>query len=253
MTVPAHSDVKSAARVMQIFQLFAELRRPASLAFVSQRLGLPKSSCLALLKTLEAHGYLYALNDARDYYPTRRILKEAQAIAENDPFLSLARPILQSLTAATHETAFLARRSAKQVHYVEVNESGQALRFAATVGEKRPLYIGAAGQSLLGAMAETERNALIDRLEFERFSDRTVHDARELRKRIEEGLARGWFVSIDGYQEGVSSIGQFVMFNGEPYAIVAAAPTQRLRQNEDGIAKAVLEACNALSRASIEM
>jgi IclR family acetate operon transcriptional repressor len=251
MTVPAHSDVKSAARVMQIFQLFAELRQPASLAVVSQRLGMPKSSCLALLKTLEANGYVYLLNDARDYYPTRRIFKEAQAIADNDPFLSFVRPILQSLCVSTRETAFLARRSAELAHYVEVLESGQALRFAATVGEKRPLYIGAAGLSLLGAMEENERDGLIGRLAFEKFSDQTVADAHDLAQRVEEGLARGWFMSIDGYQAGVSSIGQFVMLNGEPFAVVVAAPTQRMRENEDGIVKAVLEACRALSRTSI--
>lgn len=248
MTVPPHPDVKSAVRVLQIFQLFAELRQPASLATVSQRLGLPKSSCSALLKTLEANGYLYLLNDARDYYPTRRLLKQAQTIVENDPFLSLLRPVLERLCAATQETAFLARRSGQLVHYVEVLESGQALRFAATVGERRPLYIGAAGQSLLGAMEPNERNALIETLAYEKYSDRTVPGGSELRQRVEEGLARGWFRSIDGYQAGVSSIGQYVTLHGEPYAVVVAAPTPRLVANEAAIFHAVLEACHSISR-----
>jgi hypothetical protein len=65
------------------------------------------------------------------------------------------------------------------------------------------------------------------------------------------GLARGWFMSTNGYQAGVSSIGQFVMLNGEAYSVVVAAPTPRLRENEDGIAKVLLEACRAFSCTSI--
>ena len=242
---PRATDVKSAVRVLQIFQLFAELRQPASLTVISQRLGLPKSSCLALLKTLEANGYLYQLNDFRDYYPTRRIWKEAKVIAESDPFLARLRPMLQSLSEQTQETAFLARRSGTEVHYVEVIESGQALRFAATVGEKRPLYIGAAGLSLLGAMPLPERKALVAGLDFRKFSDRTPH-AAALLDSVEEGLARGWFLSIDAYQAGVSSIGQFLRLNDEDYAVVVAAPTDRLRGKEDLIAQAISVVCRSM-------
>lgn len=244
----ASSDVKSAVRVLQIFQLFAETRQPAPLSLIAHRLGVPKSSCLALLRTLEANGYLYQLNDFRDYYPTRRIWKEAQVIAQGDPFLSRLRPLLQGLSERTRETAFLARRSGSEVHYVEVIESGQALRFAATVGEKRPLYIGAAGLCLLGAMPQPEREALVKGLAFEKFSDRTVAGAKALLKVVDEGLARGWFLSIGAYQSGVSSIGRPIRLNGEDYAVVVAAPTDRLREHEQAIVSAVHETWAAMQR-----
>ena len=247
MSFSSAGDVKSAVRVIQIFQLFAELKRPLPLTSISLKLDFPKSSCLALLKTLEAHGYLYQINDTRTYYPTRRLLLEGQVIAENDPFLSHVRPLLQALCDTTKETVFLARRTGLLSHYVEVIESDQTLRFAATVGEKRSLHIGAAGHSLLAAMAEKEREALMATMDFEKFSSETVTSMAALQNLISQGKARGWFMSIGGYQSDVASIGNYVWINGEAYAIVVAAPTNRLKTNEAAISQAVLHCCSQIT------
>lgn len=241
------ADVKSARRVVEIFQLFAEQREALPLATISKRLALPKSSCLALLKTLEANGYLYRMHESADYYPTRRIFDEARVIVDNDPLLSNLRPVLQELCGATGETVFLATRTGHQSHYLEVVQSGQTLRFAATVGEKRPLHIGAAGQALLGAMDEDARNQLIDELTFEQFTPSTVTTKSRYRRMIEQGLQRGWFVSVGGYQSDVASIGQFAWINGEPYAIVIGAPAQRIKGNETAIGRAVSRCCKKVS------
>jgi DNA-binding IclR family transcriptional regulator len=247
MGIPPDTDVKSARRVVAIFELFAELKQAAPLALISKRLTLPKSSCLALLKTLESNGYLYQLNNSRDYYPTRRMFDEARIITDNDPLLSHIRPILRELSERTGETVFLARRTGELSHYLEVVQSGQTLRYAATVGEKRGLHIGAAGQCLLAAMDEIDRDTLIDQLKLERYSSDTVTSAIRLKQLITEGKRRGWFMSVGGYQSGVASIGNHVWINGEAYAIVVGAPTQRLQAKELSIGQTVVEFCRKIS------
>ncbi len=243
----AETDVKSARRVLDIFQLFAEMRRPASLALISKRLNFPKSSCVAILKTLEANGYLYCVNDAKDYYPTRRILDEAKVIISHDPLLSHLRPILQALAAETGETVFLAKRDGLLVHYLEVVESQQTLRYAASVGEKRPLHIGAAGQCLLAAMDDGEREELISQLPLEKFSTKTVTSCVAYSKLIAQGKARGWFMSSGGYQEEVASIGNHAIVNGEVYAVVVGGPVKRLTNNAESIGRTVSKYCDRAS------
>lgn len=240
-------DVKSARRVMQIFQLFAERREALPLASISKRLDLPKSSCFALLKTLEASGYLYRMHHSADYYPTRRIFDEARLFVDSDPLLSNLRPVLQSLCNETGETVFLATRIGHLSHYLEVVQSGQTLRYAATVGEKRPLHIGAAGQALLAALDDVTLDALLDELIFEQFAPTTVTDKARYRRLIERGRQRGWFVSIGGYQSDVASVGQTAWINGEAYAIVVGAPTQRIKGNEEAIGQAVAAYCRWVS------
>ncbi len=237
------ADVKSAVRVLQIFQLYAELKAPASLATVSQRLEMPKSSCQALLRTLEAHGYLANRDDTKDYYPTRKLYEEMRVIVEEDPLLKDLMPLLRELSDATGETVFLARRHDLMSHYLEVVQGKQSLRFAGVAGDRRPLYIGAAGQSLLGGMPKAERVAVVNRLQFERFSPNTLPNGAALLKKVDEGLKRGWFMSIGGYQIEVSSIGNYVWLNDQLYAIVIAAPTQRIERNQQALGRQVMDLC----------
>ncbi|WP_197424953.1 IclR family transcriptional regulator [Bordetella sp. N] len=237
------ADVKSAVRVLQIFQLYAEIKAPASLATISQRLEMPKSSCQALLRTLEAHGYLSNRDESKDYYPTRKLYDEMRTIVEEDPFLKDLMPLLEELSDATGESVFLARRQDLMAHYLEIVQGRQSLRFAGTAGERRPLYIGAAGQSLLGGMPKAERVALVNRLEFERFSPNTITSGAALLKQVEEGVKRGWFMSIGGFQLEVSSIGNYVWLNEQLYAIVIAAPTQRIERNQKTLSRLVMDLC----------
>ncbi|WP_158219323.1 MULTISPECIES: IclR family transcriptional regulator [unclassified Achromobacter] len=235
--------MKSAVRVLQIFQLFAELKTPASLASISQRLEMPKSSCQALLRTLEAHGYLSNRDDTKDYYPTRKLFEQMRVIVEQDPLLKDLMPLLQALSDETGETVFLARREGTLVHYMEVVQGRQTLRFAGLAGDRSPLYIGAAGQSLLGGMPKAERVALVNQLEFQRYSPNTIVSASALLKQIDEGLKKGWFLSIGGFQQEVSSIGNYVWLNDNLYAIVIAAPTQRVERNQKSISRHIVDLC----------
>ena len=236
-------DVKSAVRVLQIFQLFAETKVPASLATISQQLEMPKSSCQALLRTLETHGYVANRDESKNYYPTRKLYEQMRVIVEEDPFLKDLMPLLQELSDASGESVFLAHRQDLMAHYLEIVQGRQALRFAGTAGERRPLYIGAAGQSLLGGMPKAERVALVNRIRFERFSPNTITSATALLKEVEVGVKRGWFMSIGGYQQEVSSIGNFVWLNGQLYAIVIAAPTQRIERNQKTLSRLVMDLC----------
>ena len=66
----AASTTKSARRVMEILELFDQVRRPMSLKEVCDRLGLAPSSGIALLKSLVFVGYLEFDKASRTYLPT---------------------------------------------------------------------------------------------------------------------------------------------------------------------------------------
>ena len=62
----------SAKRALQIFELFAEIRRPASVTEVWRTLGHPQSSTSKLLKLMATMGYLRYDGENRQYVPTLR-------------------------------------------------------------------------------------------------------------------------------------------------------------------------------------
>lgn len=66
--------VKSARRVLEIFEYFAVTHAPVTLKELSTRLGYPLSSTSQLLKSLQALGYLRYDSATRTYRPTLRVM-----------------------------------------------------------------------------------------------------------------------------------------------------------------------------------
>ena len=76
----AQDQVKAAGRTLDLFETFATARGPLSLTELSQRIGIPVSSCHALVRTLQNRGYVYVLEERKRIYPTKRLAALAEAI-----------------------------------------------------------------------------------------------------------------------------------------------------------------------------
>ena len=240
-----NSDVKSAKRVLSILQFFAQTKTPATLTQISSALSFPKSSCLALLDTLEGEGY--ACQDGGRYYLTRRWLNEARIVAEHDQVTALIRPELERLRDTLGETLILGQRSGHRVVYLDVAEPDRVVRFTAWAGQVKPLHASASGRSLLGAMDETERNRLLESLPLDRYTDKTLTTPAALRKEIDRGLRRGWHVNLGEHQADTLSIACALRLYGTPYCLVVGAPMGRARARAAEIGRALEAACEYLA------
>jgi len=74
------ANVTAIDRVIDIFEAFRLSQRPLSLTELSEAVGMPKSSCHAIVGTLAARGYLYTLSRPRSLYPTKRLFDLATRI-----------------------------------------------------------------------------------------------------------------------------------------------------------------------------
>ncbi len=239
-------SVKSAERVLDILQMFAEYRRPATLTEVSTALELPKSSCLALLQTLEEKGYLYLVG-SEGYYPTSRWLEAARSIARHDPVVRRMRPVLEDLRDRTSETLSLTKRSRAHVLYLDVVDSKQVVRYTAVVGERRALHCSASGQALLGGMDPDERERVIRSLRLDRRTDLTPTNRQALEAKINAGMERGWFSVAGEYDAETAAVAVPVRMYGDVYAVVIAAPRQRLEPALDKMGRLLANTCRGLS------
>lgn len=239
------NDVKSAKRVLTILQYFAQTKAPASLSQISAALGFPKSSCLALLDTLEGEGYAHQAGGR--YYLTRRWFNEARVIAEHDQLTARIRPVLEELRESLRETLILAQRSGDQVVYLDVAEPERIVRFTARTGERKPLHAAASGRALLAAMAPAERDALIARMPLSRFTDRTPTTREQLRKALEEGDRRGYHVNLGEHQADTLSVAAPVVLYGTPYALTVGAPLERAKPRVREIGRMLVDAAQKLA------
>src|SRR6185436_11126859 len=104
-------DVKTAGRVLDVFEAFSELQRSTSLSDLARKLDIPVSSCFALLRTMENRGYIYSEKPRGGLYPTKRMHALANRIAAHDPLANRVTPALEELRETTQETVLFAKRS----------------------------------------------------------------------------------------------------------------------------------------------
>jgi DNA-binding IclR family transcriptional regulator len=155
--------VKSAHRVLELLEFFADEQRAATVKEISSALGYPQSSTSVLLKSLSEAGYFD--HDPRTglYSPNVR-LALATAWIEEHLFSeqSLMRLMHQVHDACGH-TVMVGKLQGAQVRYLHVLQATRPGRFTAKIGSLRPLFLSAPGRMLLSTRPERELPSLLRR------------------------------------------------------------------------------------------
>ena len=99
--------VKSAARALEILEVFASERKRMNSAQLGAALGYPKSSLSVLLKSLVAQGYLNNAAGDQDYFPTLKLARLGEWIPAALLGSVELLPMLSRLRDATGETVTL--------------------------------------------------------------------------------------------------------------------------------------------------
>lgn len=222
------SAVKTAARTLDVFEAFRAAGGPLSLTELSERTGVPISSCHALLRTLQARGYLYLLDNRRRFYPTKRLFEVAGDIARNDPLLERIAPSLEALRDLTGETVVLGKRQNDEIIFLEVIEGNREIRYTALPGDTKPLHSASIGKALLGQRDEREIREVLSRLPLEAHTSTTITDIDRLVAELTEGAARGYFVTRGENVPEVMGIAVPLRLAGELFGLALGGPVTRM-------------------------
>ena len=221
-------DVKTAGRTLDLFEAFAELRRPASLSEISQQLDIPMSSCFGLVRTVENRGYLYATRARGPLYPTQRLLSLARVIAANDPLTNRVSSALSALRDGCGETVVVGKMRGDLLMLLEVFESQHEIRYFPRIGEQRPLHANSMGKALLGAMPKAQRDAILSRLDYAKLTPHTLTSAKALEADIVASQRRGWYRNLKESVEDLIGVALPVQINGEMYGVSVVGPAHRM-------------------------
>jgi DNA-binding IclR family transcriptional regulator len=234
--------VPAAQRALQVFEVFAREGRPLTNSELARELDLADSSCSDLLWTLREAGYLLRTPKSRFFYPTSRLAALTERIAATDPTQAFANEALELLTKRTGESSLCGQLDGTNIKIFACQESSRALRYVLQAGTIIGVHATALGKAILGAMPEGERNAFIETLPMERVTAATLVDRAALRREVEEGVSRGWYLARDEGGEGVSAIGIAGPVGGRLTALSVVGPTQRVEKNMAAYVDVMLEA-----------
>ena len=221
-------DVKTAGRVLEVFEAFARLGRPVGMSDLAARLQLPVSSCFAIVRTLESRGYICRMRERGPLYPTGRLLQVATAISAHDPVRQRLMELTRSLREAFGETVVIGTLRGTEVIYLHSEEAPHAIRYAPRLGSLRSAHANSIGKALLAGLDEAELASHLKRLSFEPFTPLTLTDPAALRDDLEAGRRRGWFRNLGESAEDLGAVACRVVANGHAYGVSVAGPINRI-------------------------
>ncbi len=151
---------RSAERALTILMTLAEARRPMSFRDLHQRLGWPKGSLHALLKSLESHRFLAFDAESGRYSIGIAAFEVGSAYPIHTDLRFVATPVLEELVREVNETCHIGVLDRGEVVYIDRVESAQEVRFVAAIGRRLPAYATGLGKALLATLADVEISAL---------------------------------------------------------------------------------------------
>ncbi len=243
------ANVKTALRVIEIIELFAREARPLALSELAKLLGVPVSSCLALLRTLSSLGYLYEAGRRQGYYPTGRLLAMAQRISKADPILEKVQPSLEELRDTTTETVVFAKLDVNnRVLYLDVLASPHPISYVAVAGAQKDLHANSLGKALLSTLDAADRHKLLAHHPMPAYNPRTLVTVDAIEGDIQDSLKRGWFANLGESMPDVGAIAWPVKISGNDYAISIAGPLYRIESHIEEHSKKLRVACRFLEQ-----
>lgn len=245
----SNAGVKSAERVLDILELLGRSSRAYGLSEVAQELGIPKSSALALLRTLASRGYV-----ARDDYD-RYALAQPFGQEEGDwlgglprQVLAISRPVVQDLVQRTQETVNLGvMLSGFMVRPLLQVPSPREIRYEPKAVDC-PAFCTAMGRILL-AFAPKRDLDLCLAMPLPRLTTATVTDPARIRELVSEARRCGYAAIESEYAEGGAGVAAPI-FERHGRAIAAlnlASLTDRWRHQRDGLTQAVIRAAATIT------
>lgn len=247
---PGDGGHRAANRVVDILELLAASVDGLALRGVSAQLEAPKSSLLPLLRALTTRGYL-AQGRAGEYRLGPKALDLGSAAPAHRELVEVARPALVDLMRRTGETVFLGTLSPDRasIVYVDKVESDHIIRYAAGVGDRRPLHATSSGKVILAWLPAEEREDILRSLSLARHTEQTVTSLPALRASLAEIRRAGVCVSVDELVPGASGIAAAVVdrYGRVVGACAIGGPTDRVRPRVRTLATEVKATARALS------
>jgi IclR family acetate operon transcriptional repressor len=221
-------SVDSALRLLHMFLVSERIR----VSEAATQLGVAASTAHRLLAMLQYHGFVAQDRRTHEYLAGPDLVRFGLAAAKQVDFRELARPVLETLSAAVNETVHLGIMQARNVLYIESIEGTRVLRIGSRSGASIPLHCVSMGKALLARLPRERFHELYPEEQLPTLTERSVATKSELTKQLAVIRKRGYAISSSESEDGVTSVAMAV-FNekGELRgAMSIAAPTTRAVQ-----------------------
>ncbi len=232
--------VKSARRAIQVLEHFDHVQRPQSLTEIAVGLGIPTSSALAILKSLQGMEYLSYDLERRTYSPTMRVAMLGAWVQGQLFRDGVLVSLMERIQEATGETVVLGMQNDLHVQYIHVVQARHLLRYHLHPGTFRPVHSTAAGRMLLAQQPREAVSRLVRQLD-RRTGVRVALDP--LWRELQAIRAAGYAWSANQVTQGAGTLAVLAprTADGRNTVLGVAGPLSRLEPGRERIRDSLFE------------
>ena len=197
--------IQSVSHSLDVLEQFHGKADEIGVTELSKRLKLHKNNVFRLLATLEARGYIEQNKVTENYRLGLKCLQLGQTFIHQVGLLHQSRAVLQDLSRAIKESAYVAVRKGSSIIPLDFVEAARTVRVVSLLGTVLPVHCTAAGKLHLVFEAESAAGQNLPE-KLERFTPKTIVDGDALRGQMTMIGESGYAIERGEFIEDVNAV-----------------------------------------------
>ena len=193
--IQTHQSLKRGLRMIEVI---ATIGVPSTLAEITRKTGLSRSTAYHLLHALVEFGYLVKDENKRTYALAPKLFRLTEPRWTNEQLADIAKPFLEELRHLTGEGTSLAVIRDGVVTIIAKCESEGPVRVVQEVGATRPIYCTAVGKLLAAWLPKKECDHVINQT--------TITSPTEFRRELTHIRETGFAIDNEEHIKGIRCI-----------------------------------------------
>lgn len=204
VTYLSMANVQSVTRAFRILEALST--GELGISELAERSDLPKSTVARLTRTLEQVGAVERTDDVGKYRIGSGLVGLAGVASPTANIISVVRPHLRLLTEMTAENAGLSVPDGHRVYYIDQVSADNDIQVRDWTGARIAMHAVPSGQAMLATWPEERLASFLER-PLNAYTDGTITEPEELRKRLKRVSEDGYVWAFEELNEGLNSVG----------------------------------------------
>jgi IclR family pca regulon transcriptional regulator len=246
---PANYYVQSLERGLAVIGVL-DAPEPLSLSEVARRAGLSRAAARRFVLTLEHLGYVR--QSGGRFALTPRVLELGSAYLSSLTLPEIALPHIKGLVERVRESAVLSVRDDDCTVGVARVPARRIITGTIVLGQRLPAWASASGRVLLGSLSQERLDDVLNRIELEPLTARTIATRAGLEAELERVRVQGWSLVDQELEAGLRALAAPVRDRNRGVVAALALVTHGVGsdvvEGEPPLVAPLLEACTAIER-----
>ncbi|PZU19804.1 MAG: IclR family transcriptional regulator [Shinella sp.] len=249
---PPAGHIQSLEKGLNILDEIIAAPAPVKLAEIIKRFDMDKASAFRFLQTLEHQGFLHKDPESKEYEIGSRLYYWAAQLRQKTRIIDTYHRHLERLASMTQQTTHLGLLVNDRVLLADFAVSTSMVSIRHAIGSIEPLHSSAAGKAIIAFLPKDRRDELIDKIEFTKFTERTITTRTDLVMDLEMTRQRGYAVDAGESYGGLHCVARPILNRrGEPFASLGISTITALISSESDKFREIVDAL-AIVAADIE-